>query len=1459
MKKIRIFAGFAVCLIFIASGCGDRGPVEKEKEAVKKTTDPEKLTKIALATRDQEVSNEAVALINDQLLLLKIAKEGKDTNVRLAALDKLTDQPLIAKLVSDGQDMDLRRKAMARITEPLLLADLAMWVNPEAAGKVSDREALKALVTRAWLPAIRNIAVAKLDDAEVLKTVALGDASGSIRRKALSKLTDLAVIEKIAHTDPAWYVRQAAVAKLTDQKIISAIAASDSDSAVRASALILISSEPTLLEIAINDNSPEIRMAAARKLRSQEALARVVAEAKDNELQEFVSHQITDPDQTAKTAPWIKYEATMALNDTALLARIAQNAFNKDVRKAAVQKLSDAGILCKIALEDKDIEVRKAAAGKLQDQAALKTIAVKSTDDNIRLIAFERITDQGLLAETAANTNVNYLIRLAAVTNLADQALLIRIAGNSNENYSIRSAAAGMITDQEVLAKLVLEDENWSIRNAAEKKITDPAIKAKIEPWLKEACTKKVTDQDLLVKIATASRTYNISRAAVSNITDQVLLVKIAGGNGSVSGRAAAVERVTSTPLIDRLAADTNTPHSVRLAAVRKLADQALLARIAGSTNEVGDIRLAALKMTTNQTLFAKIAGNAKENYMVREFALKTVDNDALLASVATNIHDNARQQAVTRLKDQHVLAQVATKDVDKNIRQSALWKISNSNILARIGPWTKKDYTVKVTNQALLSEIAVGAKDPFIRLAAVEKCTNQTVLAKVLADDVDKDVRGAAVEKVTSQELLARLARTDASEEIRKKAFARLTDTALKESAGKWASPEFAEQVTDRVLLAEIASYAKDKKVCEAAIRKLTGREDMSPLVAFEWLSHCYRKTGQNDDAYLALLMGTMLYDQKTDNASQLSLTTYNQACEMRSQTAVQAGIASLMQKGQPENKITILDLADAVNKTTLKALQCQDEELVSTVTRAFRENLTITPPKEQSKTQKDQIRYLQGDIPFVSALGLAMFQRSEDWPYVERFLASRPFMVQFNSYLRAMTTNDTQFTKALLSHPSPMIRANALITLGKSPSEGEKDMLVKVAGAINSPGINRTNAVQLLKQGLEDERHAVRLTAIQGLIKYGVDIPLDNIKQSIKSTDAWRKKYTLGCMVFTITSAVDPSLDGKQFFLTSETPSEFAVDGELLQAGYALLASKVRLSDGEYDWLLQQITGNPNEGGAMFYMSTVPDMAGYRVEYAQPRTGEKLNSDIAEVLGKHASQHSAQLLKAIREANPYARLFLVQAAGTLATNADGSAELWRIAEASLSDPSAKAYRDKLYTDKVRDVEKGLMWNQKANYTAIGTYADEVSGQIAKLTRRFAINHLAACAEDETEFNRLARLLGNKEGARAVVPVLLNRGKESITRYATLDLFKHTENEVRMSAAILRLYIEDSADARRVLTEALQNNPDGVEFTARVALAVKKPAINEVLLSLKDVKPLTIAGYLLRRIEFDKDKTTSP
>jgi hypothetical protein len=137
--------------------------------------------------------------------------------------------------------------------------------------------------------------------------------------------------------------------------------------------------------------------------------------------------------------------------DQQLLAKIAVEDKNPDVRKSAVQKLTEQATLAKVALGDENPEIRSASVDKLTDQTLLEKLAVDDKYDDVRQAAVPKLTNESVVWKVALedrNPDVQQFAlsvlamsekdgwnpngALAAVEKLTNQPLLRKAAFLSN-------------------------------------------------------------------------------------------------------------------------------------------------------------------------------------------------------------------------------------------------------------------------------------------------------------------------------------------------------------------------------------------------------------------------------------------------------------------------------------------------------------------------------------------------------------------------------------------------------------------------------------------------------------------------------------------------------------------------------------------------------------------------------------------------------------------------------------------------------------------------------------------------------------------------------------------------------------------------------------------------------------------------------------------------------------------
>ena len=204
-----------------------------------------------------------------------------------------------------------------------------------------------------------------------------------------------------------------------------------------------------------------------------------------------------------------------------------------------------------------------------------------------------------------------------------------------------------------------------------------------------------------------------------------------------------------------------------------------------------------------------------------------------------------ASHKSVEELTDQALLSKLALEDKDWLIREAA---VKNSNLTNQsvIASLAVKDENVavrfaavdKLTDQSLLDKIAVEDKSWEVRSAAVRHLTNQTVLEKVAVEEENKYIRRSATEKMTNQTVLARIAIGDKWEEVRMAAVKNLNDQAVLEEVAiadnhetvRWLA---IDKITNQTVLAKIAIQEKTEWVRRDAVKKLTDQILLAKIAA--------------------------------------------------------------------------------------------------------------------------------------------------------------------------------------------------------------------------------------------------------------------------------------------------------------------------------------------------------------------------------------------------------------------------------------------------------------------------------------------------------------------------------------------------------------------------------------------------------------------------------------------------
>ncbi len=219
------------------------------------------------------------------------------------------------------------------------------------------------------------------------------------------------------------------------------------------------------------------------------------------------------------------------------LAKIAVEAKDWDVRRAAVERLTDQALLAKIAVKDKNVDVRVTAISKVTDQVLLRQWSEKDPQAAIRQAAVRQIADDRFLMQRLPR-ELSAAVRTAIVETLhnedsfreaalkayykkdrehALQRLRLRgrphLASDVEEAHKAlarRVEALAAETDRGRLLALALEGEFDVLRAAAARRLSDSAaleqaaLRARDRDVLK-ILLAKLEDKGILNRIAAAA------------------------------------------------------------------------------------------------------------------------------------------------------------------------------------------------------------------------------------------------------------------------------------------------------------------------------------------------------------------------------------------------------------------------------------------------------------------------------------------------------------------------------------------------------------------------------------------------------------------------------------------------------------------------------------------------------------------------------------------------------------------------------------------------------------------------------------------------------------------------------------------------------------------------------------------------------------------------------------------
>ncbi len=318
----------------------------------------------------------------------------------------------------------------------------------------------------------------------------------------------------------------------------------------------------------------------------------------------------------------------------------------------------------------------------------------KHSDPAVRMEAMRRETDHKVLSRRALEDD-SQRVRLAAVTRISDAATLARVAA-TDASEEVRLAAVERLSDDQALQALVRKSPSQRVRLAAVARIRDSdaalyLVKQHDDPQVRCAAVRTLSDQAILSEVVARSPFSETRLAAVRQLKDAETLAAIAIGNPETPLRLAAVERLRTVG--KHLPRDRTRALSLPLIQAPATRDPGVLAP-----------HFRALgKLDYPRALEAVARSGA--NHLVRWEAVSRIRDDAVLADiVGTDANDRVRVAATQGIGNQEEVAGLATSDAHYRVRIAAAERIRNHAALMVVCE-SDPDVRVRLAATAMLEE----------------------------------------------------------------------------------------------------------------------------------------------------------------------------------------------------------------------------------------------------------------------------------------------------------------------------------------------------------------------------------------------------------------------------------------------------------------------------------------------------------------------------------------------------------------------------------------------------------------------------------------------------------------------------------------------------------------------------------------------------------------------------------
>jgi hypothetical protein len=268
---------------------------------------------------------------------------------------------------------------------------------------------------------------------------------------------------------------------IENDELLYRIVTEHGDEQIAVNAVDRIKNEETLFKITQKYKRRTTAVKAIKKITSQELLHKIIVE--NASLQDVVAERIDDEN---------------------LLYSIAIKSPNAGLSfyQTIIPKIKNQELLYQLTKTVKDNKICTKIAEKISEPEMLKKLVDSLTVTDVRVNAINKITDKSFLYKLALADKNSFIIN--AVLDKFDEDMFQKIVTDTASN-SLKSKAVGKINSQQFLYGLM---DNEQLRSYA---------------------LNRITDQDLLLKIAQENKDWNIRKSAFNKL-DNTTLEKVATG-----------------------------------------------------------------------------------------------------------------------------------------------------------------------------------------------------------------------------------------------------------------------------------------------------------------------------------------------------------------------------------------------------------------------------------------------------------------------------------------------------------------------------------------------------------------------------------------------------------------------------------------------------------------------------------------------------------------------------------------------------------------------------------------------------------------------------------------------------------------------------------------------------------------------------------------------------------------